>query len=69
MAKGYCDASTESEPMEQGQFSLKKWESEKHKSWSLPAEGFKGPRRHGRLSSGYCRKVGSMWLVSDAIGL
>ena len=21
---------------------MKKWESEKHKSWSMPAEGFKG---------------------------
>ena len=25
-----------------GRFSTKKWESEKHKSWSLPAESFKG---------------------------
>ena len=25
-----------------GHFSMKKWESEKHKSWSMPAEGFKG---------------------------
>ena len=25
-----------------GHFSLKKWESEKRKSWSMPAEGFKG---------------------------
>ena len=23
-------------------FSMKKWESEKHKSWCIPAEGFKG---------------------------
>ena len=23
-------------------FSVKKWESEMHKSWSIPAEGFKG---------------------------
>ena len=23
-------------------FSMRKWESEKHKSWSMPAEGFKG---------------------------
>ena len=28
--------------MEQGHFSTRKWESEKHKSWSMPAEGFKG---------------------------
>ena len=25
-----------------GHFSLKNWESEKHKSWCFPAEGFKG---------------------------
>ena len=25
-----------------GHFSMRKWESEKHKSWSIPAEGFKG---------------------------
>ena len=23
-------------------FSMRKWESEKHKSWGMPAEGFKG---------------------------
>ena len=25
-----------------GHFSMKKWVSEKHQSWSMPAEGFKG---------------------------
>ena len=25
-----------------GHFSKRKWESEKHRSWSMPAEGFKG---------------------------
>ena len=25
-----------------GHFSMTKWESEKHKSWCMPAEGFKG---------------------------
>ena len=25
-----------------GHFSMRKWESEKHKSWRIPAEGFKG---------------------------
>ena len=25
-----------------GLFSMKKWESEKHTSWDMPAEGFKG---------------------------
>ena len=33
-----------------GHFSLKKWRSEKHKSWGMPAEGFKG--RHLRLFAG-----------------
>ena len=28
--------------MEQGPFQHEKWESEKHKSWGMPAEGFKG---------------------------
>ena len=28
--------------MEQGQFSMKKRESEKHKNWGMPPEGFKG---------------------------
>ena len=28
--------------MEQGHFSVREWESEKHKSWDMPAEGFKG---------------------------
>ena len=26
--------------MNRGHFSLTKWESEKHKSWDMPAEGF-----------------------------
>ena len=25
-----------------GHFSVREWESEKHKSWDMPAEGFKG---------------------------
>ena len=25
-----------------GHFNVRKWESEKHKSWGIPAEGFKG---------------------------
>ena len=53
-----------------GQFSMKKLESEKHKSWGIPAEGFnQGLRCNRRLSSGYGWKVASMWLVSGAIGL
>ena len=29
-----------------GHFTVKKWESEKHKNWGMPAEGFKMPRCH-----------------------
>ena len=28
--------------MNRGHFNMKKWESEKHKNWGKPAEGFKG---------------------------
>ena len=28
--------------LNRGLFSMKKWESEKHKNWGMPAEGFKG---------------------------
>ena len=28
--------------MKQGHFSMKQWEPEKHKSWDMPAEEFKG---------------------------
>ena len=27
---------------QEGHFSMRNWESEKHKSWCMPAEGFKG---------------------------
>ena len=47
---------------------MKKWESEKHKSWSIPEEGFKGHVATDG-SPGYRWKVVSMWLVSGAIGL
>ena len=41
VAKGSCDASLFSESQwNRGHFSMKMWESEKHKSWSMPAEGF-----------------------------
>ena len=49
--------------MEQrGHFSMRKWESENHKSWCMPAEGFKG---HVATDGSLLRKrwqVGSMWL-------
>ena len=40
MAKRYCDALSESQ-WNKGHFSMTEWESEKHKNWGLPAEGFK----------------------------
>ena len=34
-----------------GHFSKRKWESEKHKSWCMPAEGFKGHVATGKWSA------------------
>ena len=48
------------------QFSMTKWESEKHTSWLNASRRLQGPRRH---SSGYRWRVESMWLVSGAVGL
>ena len=48
-------------------FSLKKWESEKHKSWGMLAEGFKGHVANRRLSSGCSWTVAGM-RVSGATG-
>ena len=47
---------------------MTKWESEKHKSWSMPAEGLQRPRCNRRLFARYRWKVESMWFVSGAIG-
>ena len=33
-------------PMEQGHFSVTKWESKKHRSWCIPVEGLKGHVAH-----------------------
>ena len=41
VAKRYCYALSESQ-WNRGHFSVRKWESEKHQSCSIPAEGFKG---------------------------
>ena len=38
-------------------FSMKKWESEKHKNWGMPAEGFKGhsaPSKRAELTAFLC---------------
>ena len=51
-----------------GHLSMKKWESEKHENWGMPAEEFKGHVATDGFSSGCCWKVESMWLVSGAIG-
>ena len=45
VAKKYSRASFQ---RNKGHFSLKKWESEKHKSWRMPGEGFRGPCGHRR---------------------
>ena len=47
-----------------GHFSVKKWESEKHKSWDILAKGVVGPCYHGRLFARKSGQVGSMWLGS-----
>ena len=54
-----------------GHFSLRKWESEKHKSWSMPAEGFKGHVATDGSLLGKAGKWGvvSMWLGSGTVGL
>ena len=44
-----------------GHFSLKKWESEKHNSWSMPAEGFKG---HGATDGSLLGTAGK-WGTCD----
>ena len=70
MAKRHCVTHPLSgSQRNRGHFTVKLWESGKHKSWGMPAEGFKGHVANGRLSSGDSWKVGSMWLVSGATGL
>ena len=41
VAERYCYFVSESQ-WKRDHFSMRKWESEKHKSWSMPAEEFKG---------------------------
>ena len=48
---------------------MKKWEFEKHKNWGMPAEGFKGHVATDGSHLGKAGKMGSMWLLSGAIGL
>ena len=52
-----------------GHFSVKKWESEKHKKWSMPTEEFKGYVATDRSLLGTAGKWESMWLVSGAMRL
>ena len=40
--KGVLSRTLSVKAKEQGHFSITKWESEKHRSWGIPAEGFKG---------------------------
>ena len=51
-----------------GHFGMKKLESEKHKSWNMPAEEFKGHVATDGSLSGYRWKVESMWLIGGAMG-
>ena len=45
-----------------GHSSMKKWESEKHKGWSMPAGRLQRPRGHRWLFAREGWKVVSMWL-------
>ena len=47
-----------------GHFSMRKWESEKHKSWCTPADGFKGHVATGGSLLGNAGKWGARgWAV------
>ena len=49
---------------------MKKWESEKkHRSWGMPAEGFKGHVATDGSLLGQNWQVVSMWVGSGATGL
>ena len=51
-------------PWNRASFSVEKWESEKHKSLSMPAEGFKGHVATGGSLSGKTGKWGACgWAV------
>ena len=52
-----------------GLFSMKKWESEKHKSLGMPAEGFKGHVATYWLFARKDWQVESMCLGGGAVGL
>ena len=55
--------------MEQGPFQFEKVGVCEAQELGLASVRLQGPRCNGRLSLGYSWKVGSMWLVSGAIGL
>ena len=71
VAKRYRRAPSQRKPMNRGHFSTTVWESEKHKSWSMTAEGFKVhvATKYSLCLLGYGWKVGSMWLGSGTTGL
>ena len=52
-----------------GHSSMTKWESEKHKSWSMPSRRLQGPCCHRRLPATKGWKVESLWLGSGTVGL
>ena len=47
----------------------KKWKSEKHNSWGMSAEGFKGHVATDGSLLGNAGNWGSMWLGSGTVGL
>ena len=40
--RGIVEHPLSGSPWNRGHFSMRKWESEKHKSWGMPADGFEG---------------------------
>ena len=56
-------------PCDEGQWkkshlTVRRWESEKDKSWDMPVEGFLVSCRHRRLSVQSVRQVERVWTVS-----
>ena len=70
VAKRYCVTHLlNASQWKRGHFSMKKWVSEKHERWCMPAEGFRGHVATDSSLLGCRWQVVSMWLVSGAVGL
>ena len=48
---------------------MKKWESEKHRSWSMPAEGFEGHDATDGSLLGVAEQWGACGFGSGTVGL